>query len=708
MMFARFNNQVCRWRRLLLVVTLLVVTVASFAQEAKIPSLDFVETEVSLVLKSLADISGANIVIAPTVQGKITLKLNDVTLKEALDYVSKVTGLDYRIVDGSYIVGPSDTIGKRFETEKDYLNVSLKVLTPADATAALGNVYKDLTVTPLPGGRLVLGGQKERLSAAKAFLNSIDVAPQDVIAKPEVIESTYTVKVIEPWQAKKFLEDQYASGGLAIAYAPNKAIPGGTGAAPTTVWVGNTLVLRGTKAVVTQALATLGHIDSAPPAVEKRVRTERIFATQAISYLLDRYETRGLAIIAAPMTPSTVTAKTSTVDVGDATKSGQVGVVVRRDAAGKLNVQEPLGDFILQGPDAVVQEALASLATIDVGPERVERIYSLQFLKGEDVKKKLDELYAKEGLLVSLGPLRRGETPEMTTGSGNATTTETDTSRSLIGAEITDLVLRGPDTVVARAIQLLTSLDTAPAQVEISARIININSDDAKTLGVHWGGLTDGKTTPGSVGVSLEEQDSGDPLTFGKILRTPISLNAAITALETKHRAKTISRPHTTVQNGREASIHVGKQLFYETVTGFNSSGNPIFTTAQVSAGVTLNVKPLVSENGIITLEITTNVTDEPTLNTGSSGSSLPEFNENQTSTVVHLRDGETLVIGGLTQSGSDVTESGIPVLSKLPLIGYLFKSKTTKPTQNELMILVTPKLLVPGGAAAPAAGATP
>ncbi|HEY3417888.1 MAG TPA: secretin and TonB N-terminal domain-containing protein, partial [Armatimonadota bacterium] len=115
MISARFSHQVSRWRRLLLVATLLIIAVASFAaEERKIESLDFVDTDVTLVLKSLADISGANIVISPAVTGKLTLKLSDVTLKEALDYITKVNGLAYRVTNDSYIIGPRDLIEKGY------------------------------------------------------------------------------------------------------------------------------------------------------------------------------------------------------------------------------------------------------------------------------------------------------------------------------------------------------------------------------------------------------------------------------------------------------------------------------------------------------------------------------------------------------------------------------------------------------------------
>jgi type II secretory pathway component GspD/PulD (secretin) len=150
----------------------------------------------------------------------------------------------------------------------------------------------------------------------------------------------------------------------------------------------------------------------------------------------------------------------------------------------------------------------------------------------------------------------------------------------------------------------------------------------------------------------------------------------------------------------------VGGQFFYETVTAITNTG-PVYSLSSIDTGVTMQVRPLVSQDGLITLEITSNVTETPTFRRGVSGADLPTIQENSSTTVVQVRSGETLVIGGLMQSREEEQRQSVPGLGKLPLIGSLFRSKRVAPSQTELVILVTPTLVGTGTAAPAAAPAT-
>ena len=91
---------------------------------------------------------------------------------------------------------------------------------------------------------------------------------------------------------------------------------------------------------------------------------------------------------------------------------------MRRDSGGKLNIREPIGDFILRGPDSVVKDAASALSAIDVGSDRSERVFSLRYLNVADAKKRLDELYGSEGLQTIVAPGRKGGTPAMVANTG--------------------------------------------------------------------------------------------------------------------------------------------------------------------------------------------------------------------------------------------------------------------------------------------------
>ena len=119
----------------------------------------------------------------------------------------------------------------------------------------------------------------------------------------------------------------------------------------------------------------------------------RIVATHAINYLLGLYEAKGLSVVTAPMSFNMPAGQ---ANVANAT----MGTMVVRNTDGKLNISEPIGDFFLNGPEEVVKDALAELAKIDVGPERVQHSYALRFLQVADAKDKLDKLFGDAGLMV--------------------------------------------------------------------------------------------------------------------------------------------------------------------------------------------------------------------------------------------------------------------------------------------------------------------
>jgi type II secretory pathway component GspD/PulD (secretin) len=395
-----------------------------------------------------------------------------------------------------------------------------------------------------------------------------------------------------------------------------------------------------------------------------------------------------------------VSDKDATAEASKASKStgqGQIGTIVRRNADGTMNVSEPIGDFNLRGPEEVVTVALKTLEQIDIGPERIDRVVKLHFLKADDVLKQLDQLYSAKGLQTILAPsqdIQEFTKPGSVEGSEKAGGGGGAAASSAATDEIANLVLRGPEEVVAQAVQLIEQMDIEPPQISLNAQIVSVSMDSERALGVQW---------PGSVTTKLNEQQSGKAFQFGRIVRDPISLQVTLNALESQHKAKIISRPASVVKNGRTSFIHVGKLVTYDTFKGLDATGNKVFSTDTLTTGVTMYVRPIVSPDGIITLDIMSGVTDDPIFRVSASGSDLPQVNETATTTTVQVRDGETLVIGGLTQQKQEETRTGVPILSRIPLVGALFTNKSVKPAQSELLIMVTPSIVKPGTTPAPA-----
>ncbi len=444
-MITQMVAPVGRWCRLALVVMLLVASLAGNALpgERRIDSLNFNNAEVTTVLKALADLSNANIVISPAVKGTITIKLTDVTVEEALQIITKELDLAYTVSGGAYVVGDKATISAIVPPVETYEIVKLKFTTAADVIAALSIAFKDVQSRELPDHRLLITGESKRLQAVLDFIPQIDVAKPQPILVPEVpaIDAVYPIKAVDPQQAKVMLEQFYGPLGLSVAVAPKS------------IEQTDTLMLHGPQPVIEKAIASLTKVDIPIKIIELRCSVKNVFATHAITFLLKRYRDKGLTIVTAPMTPDEVARQagasgSAITQVASSKLVGNViGTEVQMDGSDKLNITEPVGDFLLRGPEKVVQDAETALATIDIGPQRVNKIYSLRFLNVADAKKRLDDLFGNEGLVTSIAPGLNGKTPDIVNQSNTASLSGTTTTSAASGetapAEVRDLILSG-------------------------------------------------------------------------------------------------------------------------------------------------------------------------------------------------------------------------------------------------------------------------
>ena len=640
-----------------------------------IDEVNYANADITTVLDSLSMISGANIVVSPDVKGTIPLlKLRNVTVDQVLAAIASMTGCTCRLTNRTYYFekAASGTVISNSMPEKNAV-FSLQNVSAKDMVDALATAYPDLKVKGLEDSRVVISGPSDRLESAKAFMLNIDV-PVIKAAPVNIVEAKYVVKAIVPWEAKQYTENLFREQGLTISFAPNSRWSGTTTLAPTTTPAVQDPELQKI-GLLTDAMNSLAKAESPPSSLVGIGRNGQVLIPGN-----------------GPPQQSAVPAQTE--------GSSQMTVTV---PSGKTPDTWQSDTLILRGPQEVVDAALATLAKIDIGPDKVQKVYTCRYILANEAKDKLMELFSAQGLKVSVAPSKRGDTPPVQS-SDSVTVPDT---KPATGDEamnkVFDIVLSGPQDVVDRAVALLNQLDTESTQVSIQTEVVSVNSNVTDELGVDWG--------LENIPVGLNEQQSGDALKFGRIVRNPLSFNLKISALQQQQKAKVLNQPSTVVQNGRQAVIHIGDKILYETLAGY-SNGSAIYSTNELDVGVTMQVLPQVSSDGVVTLELSTNISTLTGFTTGADGASLPQTNETQSSTVVQVHDGEALVIGGLKQNSTSVTTRSVPVLGKIPLIGPLFASKTSVPSNTDLIIVVTPHILhrSPGAlpAVTPPAAVTP
>jgi type IV pilus assembly protein PilQ len=284
------------------------------------------------------------------------------------------------------------------------------------------------------------------------------------------------------------------------------------------------------------------------------------------------------------------------------------------------------------------------------------------------------------------------------------------------------LIIRDLPKNIAEVKGLVATLDTATPQVLIEARIVEVDTTFTRDLGVQWGGAVRGVSGSKQYGITGVTDASGasvpgapvnaattNPFTatnplptfvanlpaavglgsgggiaFG-ILKDNLRLDLSLTALESSGKGKIISSPKIVTTDNKEAVIEQGTQIPYSTVSA--SGTNVQFVDATLS----LKVTPHITPDGRVSMKVDVKNDSQGDV---APGSTTPSINKKKATTDVLISDGETTVIGGILQITRNESRSGLPWLSKIPVLGYLFRRDTNSVQNRELLIFITPKIL--------------
>ncbi|MEE8184808.1 MAG: type IV pilus secretin PilQ, partial [Thermodesulfobacteriota bacterium] len=291
------------------------------------------------------------------------------------------------------------------------------------------------------------------------------------------------------------------------------------------------------------------------------------------------------------------------------------------------------------------------------------------------------------------------------------------------------LIIRDIKANIEEAVKIIEELDSPTPQVLIETRIVEAQTNFFQDLGIQWGiahatqnskasrfsstfgssGTDPPSTFPEdrtgfiATGGTFTEQPNfavNLPATgsagvlgalgfaFGKLTGDPLLLDIRISAGEQQGLTKTISRPRIATLNNREAKISQGERVPFETTS---STGTQ---TEFIDAELELSVTPHITPDGSVSMKI--KVTRN-SIGSFRSANGTPSISTKEASTEILIKDGETAVIGGIVVSDNSNSKSGIPFLNKIPVIGWLFKSRSISDTQTELLIFITPTIMKEG-----------
>ncbi len=236
--------------------------------------------------------------------------------------------------------------------------------------------------------------------------------------------------------------------------------------------------------------------------------------------------------------------------------------------------------------------------------------------------------------------------------------------------------------------EMAVKLDSKTPQVEINARLVDMNVRATRELGINWGVNNfqpPGSNMAGSMVIDNSFQNAAGDLRVATVQDWG-ELMMKVQALENSNDAHLISNPVITTTDNREAKILVGQKI---PLIVADEAGNAI--TQLTTIGIMLQVTPHINSEDRITLDIHNEVSDLSSQATVQGGVII---NTSESDTRVVVEDGETAIVAGLIRKVESELESGIPVLKDIPLLGALFKHSSKTRDHRELVIFVTPHIV--------------
>jgi type IV pilus assembly protein PilQ len=325
----------------------------------------------------------------------------------------------------------------------------------------------------------------------------------------------------------------------------------------------------------------------------------------------------------------------------------------------------------------------------------VNRVIAVNYTKADDVSKQLDRL-------------RTPGRPDANIASDPRTNT---------------LIINDTAAAIARMEILLKRLDVPTPQVLIEARIVEATKDFSQSLGIEWGFTFNSLNASGAAGkfltpVSVFTSPTGTPTPPLTVPTSPANMPLSISfpasgtnvssvgilagnlinnallgvrfsAAESEDRARVLSAPKVATMDNQEAEIRQGTQVPYTTV---DSSGRTV--VAFQDAFIRLKVTPHITNDRRISMKVEAEKT-QPGVRIDFAGGFAFPLDQRKATTNILVSNGSTIVIGGLLQSSESLTETGLPWLKNIPVLGWAFKSTSIGPNnKTELLIFLTPTIL--------------
>ena len=350
--------------------------------------------------------------------------------------------------------------------------------------------------------------------------------------------------------------------------------------------------------------------------------------------------------------------------------------------------------------------------------ENEERVfvYRVQNSKAEDIVNVLEAIYG-EGKQESKSSdkSKKGTTPQVraqqparaqarqVTVAGDVAGVVSGDVKFVFDEINNSILVRATPRDYRSILKTIRELDLYPRQVLIEVLIAEITLDDSTAMGFEWSKLG-AQGTGSQAGWTSGLSGSSPPITTGLVYTVNYvnSFVSALRAFASENKVNVLSSPHIIASNNQEAKIDVSREVpivtSETTTTAATTTATGGTTTRDQSieyrdTGIILTVTPYINDQGLVKLEINQEVSNLDTT-TVIEGINSPVFFKRVATTTLTVQDGQSVLIGGLIEQTKTRNRSGVPGLSKIPVVGWLFGYYEEKINKTELMLLLTPRVI--------------
>ncbi|GEM_PF-1169850 len=354
------------------------------------------------------------------------------------------------------------------------------------------------------------------------------------------------------------------------------------------------------------------------------------------------------------------------------------------------------------GVVSIVEDLIRRIDSMAPTPEKPEaerlrtEVFRLRYVDAASLLESIKDMLSSEGRAQAFYPQRSMIAPLERESQGgiryvrtevrSGTGTKGETGKQVKWSDT--LIVTDTPQVIDRIKEVIRKLDVKPQQVLIEARIVEISVDKTGELGIQWQAYHPESKSLVKFSPSRVSLSSGVQL--GMISTKLLDqIMGTIQVLETEGKARILATPRTTTLNNELAQIIVSDRIPITTVYASER-----FTTTSyeyLDVGINLTVIPHISDDGYIILEVNPRI---DSIKGTVTEAAPPVISSRVAHTRVAVKDGETLVIGGLMKEERSESSSHLPIVGNLPLLGWIFGSREGVKRKTDLMVFITPKIL--------------